>query len=122
MAKLLTQLFCQQSPAHQAAVLLTRVACLVWQGVDVKGQRARFSSPFGEAVTAEYDLLVGADGVNSRVRWRPALLLLLLCTPTLLDPGLNVSTITHWTCSHAVWRALLLPITPPNITYHMLSS
>ena len=34
----------------------------------MKGRRAVFTSPSGEAVTADYDLLVGADGVNSRVR------------------------------------------------------
>ena len=34
----------------------------------MKARRAAFTSPSGEPVTAEYDLLVGADGVNSRVR------------------------------------------------------
>lgn len=41
------------------------------QGVDVKGQRVIFSDDSGKEVSIGYDLLVGADGVNSRVRCVP---------------------------------------------------
>ena len=39
------------------------------QGVDVKGQRVSFTDDSGKKVTVGYDLLVGADGVNSTVRY-----------------------------------------------------
>ena len=38
------------------------------QGLDVKAQRVVFTDESGKEVKADYDLLVGADGVNSRVR------------------------------------------------------
>lgn len=38
------------------------------QGVNVKTQQVSFTNAEGERVSVDYDLLVGADGVNSKVR------------------------------------------------------
>jgi 2-polyprenyl-6-methoxyphenol hydroxylase-like FAD-dependent oxidoreductase len=40
----------------------------VMQEVNVKGRQAKFTDASGGTVNVDYDLLLGADGVNSKVR------------------------------------------------------
>lgn len=42
---------------------------LLSQEVNVKERQAQFTDASGETVRVDYDLLVGADGVNSKVRY-----------------------------------------------------
>lgn len=58
-------------------VMLNIVIIACWcvvQEVNVKDRQAKFTDASGGTVTVNYDLLLGADGVNSKVRWHKDLI------------------------------------------------
>jgi hypothetical protein len=55
-----------QKPLSRAFSHIICVAVL--QGVDLVKQVAQFKGPGGQVHEKHYDLLIGADGVNSKIR------------------------------------------------------